>query len=230
VIARRELSGAPKPAPLREPGARRDGRSARAERTRTALTAAVLHLLDEGATRPTSEQIAQRAEVSERSLYQHFPTREELLLAAWQLGRAQGRSAPIPRSLSLGERIGAIADTRAKLWEVLGPSERAIRRCDDRTAAAALAEERDRDRAELARLFDPEIAGLEAGQRMVTCAGLATVCGWSTWEALRVEQGLSVDDARQTLACLLRLLLLAGEPMPPHGDLSAARRSRPSSA
>ncbi len=59
----------------------KDGRTVRAERTRQAIVDALLTLLDEGELRPTAERIAERAEVSERSVFQHFPDREALFEA-----------------------------------------------------------------------------------------------------------------------------------------------------
>ncbi len=62
----------------------RDGRSVRAERTRTAIVDALLSLLDEGDVKPTAERVASRAKVSERSVFQHFSDREALFEAAAQ--------------------------------------------------------------------------------------------------------------------------------------------------
>ena len=53
----------------------RDGRTVRAERTRQALVDSLLNLLDEGQLTPTAAEIAARAGVSERSVFQHFPDR-----------------------------------------------------------------------------------------------------------------------------------------------------------
>jgi sulfate adenylyltransferase subunit 2 len=47
-----------------------DGRTARSDRTHNAVVDAFLHLLDEGNLRPTTEQIAARAAVSPRSVYE----------------------------------------------------------------------------------------------------------------------------------------------------------------
>jgi TetR/AcrR family transcriptional regulator, regulator of autoinduction and epiphytic fitness len=49
-----------------------DGRVARAERSRRAIVAAHLALIDEGDLRPTGERIAERAGVSLRSLWTNF--------------------------------------------------------------------------------------------------------------------------------------------------------------
>ena len=64
--------------PMEAAARQRDGRTVRAERTRQALVDALLGLLDAGVLSPTAAAIAQRAGVSERSLFQHFPDREAL--------------------------------------------------------------------------------------------------------------------------------------------------------
>ena len=53
----------------------RDGRAARALRTRQAVADALLRLLEEGELRPTSRMIAEKAGVSERTIFQHFEDR-----------------------------------------------------------------------------------------------------------------------------------------------------------
>ena len=55
-----------------------DGRTARARRTREAIVDATLALLDAGNLRPSADEIAERAGVSPRSIFQHFGDRETL--------------------------------------------------------------------------------------------------------------------------------------------------------
>ena len=59
-----------------------DGRSARSQRTRNAVVDALLDLNREGNLRPTAREIAERANVSLRSVYVHFDDLEDLFLAA----------------------------------------------------------------------------------------------------------------------------------------------------
>src|SRR5215204_7151666 len=85
-----------------------DGRNLRAERTRTALATAYLDLLTEGDLRPTAERIAERANVSPRSVFKHFPDREALFAAASEIqegrirelvGEGPDPSAPLDQRL-----------------------------------------------------------------------------------------------------------------------------------
>ena len=97
----------------------RDGRTVRAERTRLAVVDALLALLDEGELRPTAERIAQRAGVSERSIFQHFGDREALFEAAAlrQYERVIPTLRPVDATLPLGERIEAFVGQRTRLFE-----------------------------------------------------------------------------------------------------------------
>src|ERR671914_470326 len=99
----------------------RDGRTVRAERTRQALVEALLGLLDEGHLRPTAAQIAERAGVSERSVFQHFPDREALFeaVACEQYDRVLPTLRPIDASVALPERIEKFAEQRAHLYELI---------------------------------------------------------------------------------------------------------------
>ena len=88
-----------------------DGRTARSDRTHNAVVAAFLRLLDEGNLRPTTEQIAERAAVSPRSVYQHFPERDALLIAACEHRCRQALDrTPIPAASSCDDRLTAVVE------------------------------------------------------------------------------------------------------------------------
>lgn len=59
-----------------------DGRAARRERNREAVLDALVALTTEGVDDPSIESIAQRAEVSYRSVYRYFDDRTEMIEAA----------------------------------------------------------------------------------------------------------------------------------------------------
>src|SRR3954463_12989975 len=105
----------------------RDGRTVRAERTRQALVDSLLVLLDEGHLTPTAAEIAARAGVSERSVFQHFPDREALFeaVARQQYERVMPTLHPIDTSLPLDERIEQFTEQRARLYEMVGGVRRA---------------------------------------------------------------------------------------------------------
>ncbi len=100
-----------------------DGRTVRAQRTRQALVDALFTLLEEGELRPTGERIAERAGVSERSVFQHFPDRESLFeaVALQQWERVVTGTVPVDASLPLDERIEAFASQRCAVLEQVTP-------------------------------------------------------------------------------------------------------------
>ena len=90
---------------------------------------ALLELLDEGDVRPTAERIAERAGVSERSVFQHFADREALFqaVAARQYERVVPTLEPIPRgAVRCAERDRRFA----------GPARAPARAAQRRCAAA----------------------------------------------------------------------------------------------
>src|SRR3954447_3199911 len=58
-----------------------DGRDARSERSRQAMVDALLDLLREGNVRPSSSQIAERAGVTQRTLFNQFGDMDSLISA-----------------------------------------------------------------------------------------------------------------------------------------------------
>ena len=88
---------------------------------------AVIELLEEGELSPTAERVAERARVSERSIFQHFGDREALFSAAAvrQYERIMPTLRPIDVTLPLEERLDAFVAQRASLLERVTPMRRA---------------------------------------------------------------------------------------------------------
>jgi TetR/AcrR family transcriptional regulator, regulator of autoinduction and epiphytic fitness len=191
----------------------RDGRTVRAERTRRRLVEALLGLLDEGHLRPTAAEIAERAGVSERSLFQHFPDREGLLeaVARQQYDRVMPTLRPIDASLPLGERIEQFTKQRARLYELIGGVRRAALLIEHDSPAVAgwLASARRAKAAEVERVFRRELEAIPPDEREPLRAALVTVCAWPAWESLRTHQRLGMDRARTAMGAAIEALLRA---------------------
>ena len=188
-----------------------DGRTARSDRTHNAVVDAFLHLLDEGNLRPTTEPIAARAAVSPRSIYQHFPERDALLIAAFERQRRQALqlTPPIPAASSFDDRLTAVVEQRARIWELVRASRRAMsaREHFSTEIAAWAARLRQWDRTELISAFAPELDGLRRTDRARVVAALTAAIAWPTWESLRGHQRLSTGEARKVLQHLLSSLV-----------------------
>jgi AcrR family transcriptional regulator len=190
---------------------REDGRAARARRTRDAIVTAVLELLEGGELRPTGEMIAERAGVSERSIFQHFPERDGLLAAVGerQRDRVMAIVQRIPPELPLNERIDRLVDQRARVWEVVAPVRRAALLNEPFSDVVRAGLEHGRGIAfnELGIVFATELAALSPAERARVHAALAVVTEFSAWENLRTYQGLSSEKAKEATHTAVSALL-----------------------
>lgn len=184
-----------------------DGRVLRGERNREALVDALFDLLEGGAGRPRARDIADRAGLSLRTVFQHFEDLESLYAA--MADRQAVRLAPYlsaPDSAgSLATRADALAAQRARLFEKVAPVRRGI------AAASASSPAIDRRLDELAHrlrdqvecLFAPELDALDRRRRAVTVAALDVATSWETWDRLRRTQGLGAATAERVVAHLV---------------------------
>ncbi len=192
----------------------RDGRTVRGERTRQALVEALLALLDEGELRPTAERIAARAGVSERSVFQHFPDREQLFeaVARQQYERVLPTLRPVDPALPLPERIDAFVLQRARLYELIKGVRRAalLLEPDSEAVARWLGTARRAKADEVLRVFGREIERAPEAERAALAAALIAAAAWPAWESYRFHQGLSAARARAALRLTLVRLLGQG--------------------
>ncbi|MET0510360.1 MAG: TetR/AcrR family transcriptional regulator [Thermoleophilaceae bacterium] len=192
----------------------RDGRTVRAERTRSALVESLLALLDEGEVRPTAAEIADRAGVSERSVFQHFSDREALLeaVAREQYERVMPTLTPVDASRSLSERIDEFATQRCRMFEQGKGVRRAalLMEPESEVVAGWLTQVRRAGVAEVERVFRRELEHTPADSRDQLRAALVAACAWGCFESLRLHQGLSVARTRGAMRMTLARLLAEG--------------------
>jgi AcrR family transcriptional regulator len=191
-----------------------DGRNLRAERTRTALATAYLDLLTEGDLRPTAERIAERAKVSPRSVFKHFPDREALFAAASEIqeGRVRELMGDLPDpSAPLDERLDAFIDQRTRFHEFVSPVRRSALLTEPFSPVIAekLQMARAAGAAHVEHAFAPELDRLRGRAREDLHAALCATAAWPTWESLRRHQGLPADRARAILHSMLAAQLKA---------------------
>ncbi len=183
----------------------------RAERTRRALVEALLALLDEGRLRPTAAEIAERAGVSERSVFQHFPDREALLeaVAREQYERVVPTIRPVDPSLSLPERVDEFVAQRCTTFEKGAGVRRAalLMESESDVVAGWLTTVRRAGAAEVERVFRRELEATPPDGREPLRAALVAACAWGTFEALRFHQGLSVRPTREAMRTLVARLV-----------------------
>jgi len=178
-----------------------DGRAARSARTRRAIVDAMRALHDEGDLRPTAPRIAERAGVSVRTVWQHFDDLETLMVEAGHrdLEIASGFVEPIDPDLPVAERIGALVEQRAVMFEAMAPPWRAARLHAPFSAQIRANRDRMMDlaRAQVCELFAGEIAASDDPDTLLDALVVAT--GWATWESLRTDIHLDVEPAKKAL-------------------------------
>jgi TetR/AcrR family transcriptional regulator, regulator of autoinduction and epiphytic fitness len=188
-----------------------DGRKIRAERTRQALVDALLGLLDAGELSPTAAAIAERAGVSERSLFQHFPDRETLFeaVARQEYERVMPTLHPVDATLALDDRIDQFTRQRARLHERIGGVWRAAVRIEHESPAVAgwLTAVRRAMAAESDRVFHRELEAIPPDDREPVRGALVAACGWAAWDDWRTYQRLGVSRARAAMAAAVGALL-----------------------
>ncbi len=195
----------------------RDGRVARAVRTRRAVADAMLALIDDGDLRPTSKAIAERAGVSERTIFQHFDDLEALFGAASErVGELIGSQAEkVPIDGDFETRLAAFVHEMAYLNEAMTFVRRASRLHEPYSPVLqeALGNLRALRRRIGEKVFAPELAALDDPElRRRAANGIVLLSLWSSWENMRAHLGLDRAEARATLKQGLRGML--GQPRP----------------
>ena len=201
-------------APDKASSAPRDGRAARAARTREAIVDACIAMVEEGDLRPTAPRVAERAGVSVRSVFQHFDDLPSLHLAvSRRIGeRVSVLLVPPDTGLPLDRRLAAFVEQRAALLETITPYRRAahVHGPFSPEIRTAVHEASRFLRDEVAATFAPELDGVAGGERRQVLAAVAAAASWAVWDSLRSEQGATPDQAAAAMTRMMRALLPDG--------------------
>ena len=191
-----------------------DGRQHRTTRSRTAICEACLDLVEEGVLRPSADEIAERAGVSRRSIFNHFGDLAELYDAVVEVGLE--RCAPlleeIPSDQPVSLRVDQVVRIRSRFLEAMAPFTRAL------TAQALVGPASDQARriskeatrfqqANIERLFQKELARLDPIDRAETLESISASMAPLLWETLRRNRGLSAARARAVMKRMLEAIL-----------------------
>ncbi len=192
------------PAGATPPAPTIDGRAAWSAKTRDAIADAMLDLLAEGELRPTAKAIAERADVSVRTVYVHFDDLEDLFCVAARrhFTRIAPMLTPAPATGSLTERAHALALQRVRLYAKTGAIGRATRLHAESspTLARILHDARALGRADLERVFARELQQLGPTTRTSTVAVLDVLTSADAWMTLRAQYELSIEAALRAVA------------------------------
>jgi AcrR family transcriptional regulator len=187
-----------------------DGRNLRREQSRERAVDAVLDLIEGGIAWPTAQQIAERSGISIRTVFRLTEDVESLLASA--VRRQAERVAPLYITLategSTATRIRALVRNRAKIFETIAP----VRRVGEQLALRSPHVAQGLDwhhrllRAQVAKLFEPELSSLRGVAAHDALNAADVVAGWETWEQLRRLKGLSESEASRVVRHLLESL------------------------
>ena len=132
-----------------------DGRVARSERTREAIAEALLELLNEGVLRPRAQEIAKRADVAVRTVFQHFDDMEGLYaeILRRQSERIAPFLAPLDPHRSTADKVRTLIEMRDNMYALAAP----LRRGMIRIAAAANSKTFESALEELRRVMTQQI-------------------------------------------------------------------------
>ena len=191
-----------------------DGRRIRSQRSRSAVARALLDLVRETRQMPTMDAVADRANVSRRSVFRHFADTNELIVAATQLQRdevfARFHSRDIS-SLPEPELITAVAQKLGRLWEFISPVRDVARsmRTQNPVIDRMLREDEGTHRNYLNTVFSTSLNQAAEADRELFLRSMVLASSWPTWIGMRRDQQLTVVEARRVMEHTLRSLLLA---------------------
>lgn len=196
-----------------------DGRVNRAARTRAAVVDALLSLIHQGNLRPTGRQIADEAGVSLRSVYVHFDDVESLFIAAAARHheRMEALYTPCVTTGSLEERIAALIERRRPVFEDAAMVRRAalLQEPFSPVLKRALDLGRVALRADIEKVFATELGAVAEGERPRLRAALEIATSPGTWDVLRAQQNLSVDEAAALVHDMVRAVVDGWDPPAP---------------
>ena len=184
-----------------------DGRRARALRTRTGIADALIELLSEGNEAPSVRDVAQRAGVSVRSVFQHYNDMESLYSA--MIERQQRRVAvllePIPAGLPLYERVRELVERRDAYWSNVAPIQRGIRHHVSARNSRVIEQAIQRMRTALAHqtttAFAAELRRIADAEARI--ARIEAMTSFEMWDHLRRVQHISRASVRDQMTAML---------------------------
>jgi AcrR family transcriptional regulator len=176
-----------------------DGRRLRSERTKQLIMEAYIELLREKPQIPTAAQIADRAGISTRSIFERFADLQGLSLATVDYAFAMGEAQAIARNVD-GDRpmrIRSYVETRAQtcerwlpVWRVVVANQGKLEELRGRVRFIRQAIVK---RIEL--MYRPELEVLSTEERQDLLIALESLIDFESWGRMRELHELSFEEA-----------------------------------
>jgi AcrR family transcriptional regulator len=176
-----------------------DGRLERTVRTRKLLIDAYIGVASEKKRIPTTVEVATRAGVSQRSLFERFGSLGALGLAAFDYILEHRPSTPTgdlvkaDRQTRIRFQIGVrgrACETWLPVWRLVVRAQGTSQALEERVEKVRAL---TRDRLEL--MYRPELDTLAAPARNAVLIALEALTDWTCWGRMREHYGLSFDQA-----------------------------------
>jgi len=188
---------------------RPDGRNRRATETRRKIIEAAKAMIAETSTAPTVVAVARRADVSVRSVFQHFGDVESLFVTVMDAVR-QDIVVPPPTANTqpLEDRVASVVQNLAEVFDKIVPLRVAAGQFVGHPALIERGLTSKRElRERTMEAFAPEFASLNEQAREELADAIGAALSLDAWIVLRRRDGLSCERAtavwRLTLAALL---------------------------
>lgn len=189
-----------------------DGRRLRRALNREAVVDALLDLYSEGNLRPSTDEIAERAGISPRSLFRYFEDADDL--AGEAVTRQLGRAMPL-LPLAAGPeapfdaRVAALVEQRLRLFTTVGQAAHVsrLRAPFQPRLAESLREGRRFLRAQVRSLFAAELSAMPGAEAEAALAAADVMAGFESYQLLTGDQGHGLDDVGAILTASLAALL-----------------------
>ena len=188
---------------------RTDGRNRRAAETRRKIIEAAKIMIAETSVAPTVVGVARRADVSVRSVFQHFHDVESLFVTVMDSIRADLVVPEMPSaSRPLSARIESIVAAFTEMFDKVVPLRVAAGQFVDHPALLERSQTaRNELREATFEVFAPEFATLSEQAREQLADAIGAALSLDAWIVLRRRDGLSLERAtavwRLTLTALL---------------------------
>jgi AcrR family transcriptional regulator len=191
---------------------RSDGRNRRAAETRRKIIAAAKAMISETSTAPTVVAVAKRADVSVRSVFQHFGDVESLFVTVVDSVRDDlVVPPPTPSNRPMAARITSVVENLAQVFDKIVPLRDAAGQFVNHPALTERAKvSKDQLREATQEAFAPEFAALSEQAKEELLDAIGAALSLEAWIVLRRRDGLSFERATAVWRLTLEALLAHG--------------------
>jgi|GEM_PF-113137 TetR/AcrR family transcriptional regulator of autoinduction and epiphytic fitness len=199
-----------------------DGRRQRRVHNRDAVVDALLDIYRDGNLQPSTDEIAERAGLSPRSIFRYFDDADDLARSA--VDRQLERTIPLlPIAASPGDplvdRVRALADQRFLIFEESGQAAKVSRLRSP--SQPLLAERTSRNRAflrqQLIELFAPELHRMGGSRSAHAAAAVDVMTSFESWQLLTEDQQFGPARAKSVMVGAVTAILGVDGPPPQTG-------------